>query len=96
MPILHDTEVITPNNSQQNSFPVMLTKMFTHINWRIGLFIFVLGIFVFSDVFIELFLSGVPGATSLGNATTKGTIIQMVIITIAYLLVDVLVQSDVV
>ena len=95
------------NNMQQQSqqsddesdrygddFPSMFMKLFEKINIKIGFFIFILGILLFSDVFIKNILSNFTEATdSLGYPTTHGTIILLLLLVIGYIIIDLLVQG---
>lgn len=80
--------------SIRDDFPSMATDMFKGINWKIAFFLFVVMLFVFSDVYIELFLNSIPGAVEGDSPTTKGTITQIITTIIAYMILDLLVQGD--
>ena len=66
------------------------------INFKIGAFIFIIGIFVLSNTFVETILSRISGAVTDDLPTTKGTIIQMTFVVLAYLIIDMLAQHKVV
>ena len=74
----------------------MFTDFCGRVNFRIAIFLFVFGIFIFSDLFIDNVLCKVNGATSADSATTKGTMIQLLILVIFYLIVDLLVQGEII
>jgi hypothetical protein len=76
-----------------DDFPSMATDMVRGINWKVALFIYILGIFVFSDIFIETFLTGFNGAVDGDCPTTKGTMIQLTFIVVGYVLFDLLVKG---
>jgi hypothetical protein len=91
-----ESESESDNNklSDDDDFPSMFVKLLSHINIKIAIFIFILGLFLFSDIFIRNILSTINGAVNdLGYPTTNGTIIQLLFLVIGYLLIDLLVQG---
>jgi hypothetical protein len=91
-----DSESDDDNNklSDDDDFPSMFVKLLSRINIKIAIFIFILGLFLFSDIFIRNILSTFNGAVSdLGYPTTNGTVIQLLFLVIAYLIIDLLVQG---
>jgi hypothetical protein len=81
--------------SDDDDFPSMFVKLFSRINIKVAIFIFILGLFLFSDIFIKNILSSFKGAVSdLGYPTTNGTVIQLIFLIIAYLIVDLLIQGN--
>lgn len=78
----------------RDDFPSMFMQLFGHINFKLAAFIFLMGLFIFSDVFVKNILAGFPDAVNLMNfPTTYGTIIQLLFLVIAYLILDLLVQG---
>jgi hypothetical protein len=77
-----------------DDFPSMFVKLCSRINLKIGIFIFLIGLFIFSDVFVNTILSMFKGAISnIQLPTTYGTVIQLIFLVIAYLIIDLLVQA---
>lgn len=74
----------------------MFSDLFGRINFKIAMFLMIFGIFIFSDLFIENVLSRIKDTTSADTTTTKGTMIQLLIIVMFYLVLDLLVQCRVV
>ena len=74
----------------------MFTDFVGRINFKVAIFLMIFGIFIFSDLFIENILAGIKGTTSADTTTTKGTVIQLLIIVLFYLVVDMLVQCQVI
>lgn len=77
----------------KSDFPSIGIDLIKKINIKVSIFLFFIGLFIFSDIFIENFL---PKNTVDGYcADSKGTTIQMLWFVFAYLLVDLLVQGDI-
>jgi hypothetical protein len=74
----------------------MTTDFFGRINFKIAIFLFIFGVFIFSDMFIEHILSKIKDASSGGESTTKGTLIQLLILVLFYLISDLLVQAEII
>jgi hypothetical protein len=66
------------------------------INFKVAIFLFIFGMLLFSDVFINNVLSKFQDATSGDAATTKGTVVQLSIFVLFYLVIDILGQSEVI
>lgn len=79
----------------RHDFNGVLLELIKKINIKTALFIFIIGIFLFSDIFIEHILSSIPDATDGIETTTKGTIIQLTILSIAYIIFDMLIQCNI-
>lgn len=80
--------------SDDDDFPSMFVKLCSRIHIKIAIFIFILGLFLFSDIFVRGVLSSFNGAVNqLGFPTTHGTILQLLFLVIGYLLIDLLVQG---
>lgn len=76
-----------------DDFPSMMTDMFHGVPWKVSLFLFIIMVLTFSDIYIELFLNSVDGAVEGDCPTTKGTMIQIVTTIICYIVLDLLVQG---
>ena len=83
-------------DGDSDDFPSMLGDLCVNINWKIAFILFIIGIFIFSDVFIELLLVRIKGAVEGDVTTTKGTVIQLAIYSVAYIVIDLLVAGGVV
>lgn len=76
-----------------DDFPSMMTDMFHGIPWKVSFFLFVIMIFINSDIYIELFLNSVHGAVEGDCPTTKGTMLQITTTIVCYIILDLLVQG---
>lgn len=65
-------------------------NILSNINFKVGLFLFFIAILIFSDLFVQAVIAPLGGTDVNGATTTQGTVTQLAILTVAYLLVDVL------
>jgi hypothetical protein len=79
----------------RDDFSSMLIDLIKKINFKVAIFLFFLGIFIFSDIFIDIVLNKFNDAVDGNEPTTKGTIIQLLFITISYMAFDLLVQGEI-
>ena len=73
----------------------MSHKLFEKVNVKICFFLFMIGMLVFSDLFIETVLNKIAGTVEGECTTTKGTIIQLLFLIIGYILVDILIKAKI-
>jgi hypothetical protein len=64
-------------------------------NFKLLILIFILFVFINSDLFIDKILSRVEGAVDHRAATSKGVVIQGIFLVLAFVIADVLVQSSI-
>ena len=76
-----------------DDFPSMTADLFKNTNFKTAVFLFLFGVLIFSDVFIANVLDKYNGAVESGVATTKGTIVQLLVLVVGYLIIDLLVQG---
>ena len=98
---MDDTETLNINKKQTGNkyntddvsgdFPSIGIDLLKKTNFKIAIFLFLIGIFIFSDIFIENFLpkNNVDGYC----ADSKGTMIQLLVFVLLYLVIDLLVQG---
>ena len=98
---MDDTETLNSNKKQKGNkyntddvsgdFPSIGIDLLKKTNFKIAIFLFLIGIFIFSDIFIENFLpkNNVDGYC----ADSKGTMIQLLVFVLLYLVIDLLVQG---
>jgi hypothetical protein len=80
----------------KDDLPSMFSDLFGSINYKTAIFLFILGILIFSDVFIELVLAPLDGAVYGDAPTNKGTIIQLLALTFGYIMIDLLAQGEII
>lgn len=67
-----------------------------NINWKVAIFIFIISIFIFSDLFAEGFLKNIDSSFTDGtNTTNKGTIAQILTLVASYIGMDLLVKYEI-
>lgn len=76
-----------------SDFPSMGVDLLKKMNFKVAFFVFLLGIFIFSDVFIE----ALPDRYQDGlMPNTHGTFIQLLSLTVGYLIIDLLAQASII
>lgn len=83
-------------NLKNADFINMFSDLFNSINYKVAIFLFILGILIFSDIFIESFLPLFKGSVDGDTPTTKGTTIQLVALTFGYIIIDLLVTGEII
>jgi hypothetical protein len=80
-----------------DDFPSMFVDIFKKINFKIAFFLFIVGIFIFSDIFIENIIKPWSPDSVDGSdvPTSKGVFIQLIFLTLGYIGLDLLVQGGV-
>lgn len=75
-----------------DDFPSIFMDLFRAINWKVAIFLFIISIFIHSDIFIETFLriDQIDGDTP----NDSGTITQVTAIVVAYIILDILVKGE--
>ena len=93
-----DTESLTdsePTTNKQKAsncdFPSIGIDLLKRVNFKVAFFIFIMGLYLFSDVFVEHVL---PTSYREGDtANSNGTMVQLIILVFAYMTIDLLVQG---
>lgn len=67
-------------------------NILTSINYKVTFLLFVVGMLLFSDVFIENVLIKFNDTVDGECTTTKGTMIQLILLIISYIVLDLLVK----
>ena len=80
----------------RSDFISMFSDLFNTINYKVAIFLFILGILIFSDSFVDLFLLTINGAVDCDMPTTKGTTIQLTALTLGYVIIDLMVSGEII
>lgn len=102
---MSDTETLTTDkykpkkdkckyDNGNSDFPSMGVELFKKINFKVALFMFLIGLVILSDMFIEKFIP-IEYQDGTNNPNTKGTFLQLLVMVISYIIVDLLVQGDI-
>ena len=86
----------TNSKSRPDSFFSIIGDLTSKLNWKIILFIFLLYIFLNTDMFIDKGLSRIKNAVDFKHPTTKGTLIQALLMVIGYAIIKLLVDSSII
>ena len=84
------------SDCERNDLFVVLKDAVSKGNWLVVLICFIISILIFSDVFVENVLSKIDGATVNDTPTNKGTLLQLIVVSFSYLLIDMLKQYGVI
>ncbi len=72
-----------------------LARLIKKVNYKTAILIFLIGILIFSDIFTNNVLINIDGATYDGEKiSSKGTTIQLMILSLCYIVIDLLRQGD--
>jgi len=85
---------ISDTTVKDSDFPSMGVDLIKQVNIKIAFFLLMIGLFIFSDIFIERFL---PATYQDGTGTpnTSGTTAQLIILILCYIVIDLLSQGGV-
>ncbi len=86
-------EIPEPSNSKKSDFMSMGGSMLSCLNIKVAVGLFIIGMLLFSDLFIDGVLSKFDDMVHGECATTKGTIVQLIVLVLLYLVIDLLVQA---
>lgn len=76
--------------SKKTDFMKIGGNLVSNINFKVAFFLFFIGMILFSDIFIDGVLRKIDGAVIDESTSTKGTLIQLTLLVILYLVVDLL------
>lgn len=83
--------------SDKSDLISMFTDLIDKIHFKIAIFLFIVSIFIFSDSFVELFLTDIEDATDETDyPTSKGTFIQLILVTLSYIVIDLLASGEII
>ena len=77
---------------KKTDFMKMTGNLIGNINYKVAFLLFMIGMIIFSDIFIDGFLSHISDTVAGECPTTKGTMLQLLFMVIAYIIVDLVVQ----
>jgi hypothetical protein len=85
----------TEPDETNSDFPSMGVDLIKRINVKIAVFLLIIGLFVFSDIFIEKFLASPNFQDGTGCTNTTGTSVQLIILVLSYIVIDLLSQGGI-
>ncbi len=87
-----DDDVDKKKKSKKNDFLSVGIDILGNINYKVAIFLFLVGLIIFSDLFVNKVLNIIDGTVSTDgtSTTTKGTVLQLMLLCILYIVVDLL------
>jgi hypothetical protein len=80
-------------DQQQSDFPSMGMDLLKRVNFKVAFFLLLVGVFIFSDFFLDNALSN--KYQEAGCANSQGTMVQLVWFVLAYIAIDLFVQGGI-
>lgn len=81
-------------SKNKSDFVSLTSRLISNINFKMAIFLFFLGMIIFSDLFIDGFISKIDGTVNGECCTTKGSILQLIIFILGYLILDLLIKGE--
>lgn len=82
------------SDATKSDFMKIGGNIFSNIPYKLTFFMFLVGMLIFSDLFIDGFLHGIPGAVDGECASSKGTIIQLLLFCLALIMLDLMIKYE--
>jgi hypothetical protein len=82
-----------PTSRGKNDFPSMGVDLLKRINFKVSFFLLLMGMFLFSDLFVDNVLTA--KYKDIDTTNTAGTTVQLVVLVLAYIVIDLLVQGGI-
>jgi hypothetical protein len=83
------------NDERPDTMTSLFGEIAKKISWKIALFVFVLVLLIWSDVFIENIMTKFDGLVEGRMVSQKGTIVQATVLTLAVIVLSFLISVDV-
>jgi hypothetical protein len=91
-----DKKNIKVNKKDKDDFVQMGMSLLNTINFKIAFFLFLIGMIIFSDMFINGVINKFSNTLHGECTTTKGTIIQLIFLVLSYIIIDLLNKSEII
>lgn len=88
-----DTVNECEETSSDDDFVSIIADVFRKINYKVAIFLFLVGIFIMSDLY-EGVLRKFNGITAEGCVTSRGSVFQLTMLVLAYIVVDLLTKYE--
>lgn len=93
-PILPETDEYVDDDESKSDFMKVSGNIFSNIPYKLTVFMFIVGMIIFSDLFIDNFLHGISGAVDGENPTNKGTMIQLLTYSLMLIILHLLIGYE--
>jgi hypothetical protein len=90
---IDNIDTVDPNKSD---FVSVGGNVLQNINIKVAVLLLIIGMILFSDIFIDGVLAKINGTVHGECTTTKGTMIQLIMLVLSYIVIDLLVQSKII
>lgn len=90
------SEVEYLDDDEGNDFISLGRDLLAKIPFKKAAILSIFMILIFSTVFIHTVLSRIPNSVELNTPNTKGTLIQITVVVIIYIIIDVLVSERII
>jgi hypothetical protein len=80
---------------KKTDFLKMSTNLIGNINYKVSFMLFVVSMLIFSDMFIDNVLNKFSDSVQGECTTTKGTVIQLLFMVVAYIILDLVVKYEI-
>jgi hypothetical protein len=91
---LNEDDLDEYESENSDDLPSMCVDLIRNIPVKQSFFIFILGIFIFSDIFIEHILVNFSNSVVADMTTSKGTGLQLLFLIMGYIIVDLLIKGN--
>lgn len=86
-------QVEDDDEESDDDFVSIVADVFRKINYKVAAFLFLVGIFIMSDLY-EGVLRKFNGITEEGCVTSRGSVFQLTMLVLAYIVVDLLTKYE--
>jgi len=80
------------HDNSKSDFMEVGGNIFTNVPYKLTFFMFFIGMLLFSDLFINNVLSGIPDTVDGECPTSKGTIIQLLLYCLSLIICDLMIK----
>jgi hypothetical protein len=78
-----------------NNFITLIVDAFSNIRFKLLIMIYIMFVFLSSDVFVDRVLSNFEGAVDIRSATNYGIMIQGMFLVLGYVVLEILIDQSI-
>lgn len=93
-PISTDNDDYDEDSEGKSDFMKVSGNIFSNIPYKLTFFMFLIGMVIFSDLFIDGFLNNISGTVDGECPTSKGTMIQLLVYSLVLILLHLLISYE--
>jgi hypothetical protein len=91
-----DSDLLVVKTTPPDDLMSLIMSVVGDVQYKFILLIFIMFIFISTDVFIFRVLDKFPGAVDMSTPTTRGTIIQGMFLVISCILIDISISNNII